>query len=213
MTPRKYTAVLIITGAAAVGSFMATHAWQPPVQGPPAAPGAVGCTSKPCGNAECCRSLGGWLRMPPDQLKQIQGIDPTFTEASAKLERTLYEERQRLADLFDDPDATAEDIQQQVERVITADNTLERRVAAHLLALRPHLTAEQRSTLFERCAQGIRQAGGCRWRCGMTTCPADDVEGGKNFRSRQAEFPSGGQLGHGQCDRERHGRGGQDPDQ
>ena len=206
MNLRKYTVAATIIGAAAAGSFVATHAWQPPAQSRPAAGDGVGCASAPCGKVECCRSLAGWLRMPPEQSKQIRSIDPAFFEDSTKLEQTLYEERQRLADLFDDQNATVEAIQQQVERVISADNALERRVSAHLLALRPHLTAEQRAKLFERCAQGIRQAGGCRWRCGITTCPADDAGCGKGDQPPDERRVPPGR-------RDRHGRGEQGSDE
>jgi len=96
---RKYTVAVTIIGAAAAGSFVATHAWQPPAPSRPAST-EVGCASKPCGNVECCRALAGWLRMPPEQTKQIQGIDPAFVEESTKLERMLYEERQELAELL-----------------------------------------------------------------------------------------------------------------
>ena len=164
MKTYQYVAVGLILVAVAAGSFVATQAWQTPAPKQPAADEPAG-SSKPCGEMECCRSLASWLGMSPEQTKEIRNIDATFPEDSTKLERALFDERQKLADLFDSPDATAEAIQQQVERVITANNALERRVADHLLALRPHLTAEQRAKLYRRCAQGIREAGGCRWRC------------------------------------------------
>jgi Spy/CpxP family protein refolding chaperone len=168
MNIRKYTVAFFVLAVAAAGSFVATHAWQSPSS---TSAGDSGCTSKPC-SMECCRALADWLGMSPEQAKKIQTIDATFAEESTKLERALFDERQKLAALFDREDATAEAIQQQVEKVIAADNALERRVAAHLVALRPHLTAEQRAKLYKRCAQGVREAGGCRWRCATASGPA-----------------------------------------
>ncbi len=139
-----------------LGSFVATYAWQ----SQPAEPEMA---KQP---AEPLRALCGWLRLMPDQIEKIAGVDPDFAAESADLEAALAVERDQLATLFEDSDATDEVIAQQVEEVIAAHNQLERRVAKHLLALRPHLTDEQRAKLFQRCAKGIREAGGWRWKHG-----------------------------------------------
>jgi hypothetical protein len=187
MNFRKCAWMAIILGAAAAGSFVTTYAWQ----SPPASQAELGpgCASKPCGKIECCRALGSWLRMSPAQLKKIQSVDPAFAEESTKLERSLFEERQKLANLFDSEEATAEAIQQQVEKVIAADSALERRVASHLIALRPHLSSEQRGRLYGRCAQGIREAGGCRWRCEATSGPAEPPCGRQGDRAGHGDRP------------------------
>ena len=139
-----------------LGSFVATYAWQSqPTEQQPSEQ-----LSRPA------RVLGGWLRLMPQQVERIAGVDPAFADESAQLEATLEAEREKLAAMFEDADATDEAIVQQVETVIEAHDQLERRVAKHLLALRPHLTDEQRSKLFQRCAKGIREAGGWRWRHG-----------------------------------------------
>ena len=159
---------IAILGAFALctlGSFVGTYAWQSrPDQSPP--------IEQPSRPADV---LGGWLRLMPEQIELIAGVDPTFADESAALEAALEAEREKLAEMFEDADATDEAITQQVETVIAAHDRLERRVAQHLLALRPHLTDEQRSRLFERCAQGIREAGGWRWQHGRS----GDHSGGK----------------------------------
>lgn len=139
-----------------LASFIATYAWQ----SQPAVQETLGWPSHPTD------VLGGWLRLMPEQIERIAGIDPAFVDESAQLEAELETDREKLAALFEDPDATDEAIMQQVEVVIEAHDRLERRVAKHLLALRPHLTDEQRSKLFERCAKSIREAGGRGWRHG-----------------------------------------------
>lgn len=140
----------------ASGSFFATYAWQ----SRPAQPAPSGQLSKPT------QVLGGWLRLMPEQVERIAGVDPTFVEEGAELEAVLQAEREKLARLFEDANATDETIMQQVETVIDVHDQLERRVANHLLALRPHLTDGQRSRLFQTCAKGIRKAGGHRWKHG-----------------------------------------------
>ena len=172
-----------------LGSFVATYAWQQrPEQTPP--------TEKQPRPADV---LGGWLRLMPEQVERIAGVDPTFADESAELEAALETEREKLAEMFEDASATDEAITQQVETVIEAHDRLERRVAKHLLALRPHLTDEQRSKLFERCAQGIREAGGGRWRHGR----GDEHGGG---RGRGWRGGRGG--GNGAAPAPGHGRGG-----
>jgi hypothetical protein len=187
MNFRQSAWMSIILAIAAAGSFVTTHAWQSPSASQ--ADLGPGCPSKPCSKIECCRALGTWLGMSPAQLKKIQSVDPTFAEESTKLERSLFEERQKLANLFDSEEATAEGIQQQVEKVIAADNALERRVASHLIALRPHLSSEQRARLYGRCAQGIREAGGCRWRCEATSGPVEPPCGRQGDRAEYGDRP------------------------
>lgn len=139
-----------------LGSFIGTYAWQ--------SQSAVQETSgRPSHPTDV---LGGWLRLMPEQIERIAGIDPAFVDESAQLEAELETEREKLAALFEDPSATDEAIVHQVEAVIEAHDRLERRVAKYLLALCPHLTDEQRSRLFHRCAKSIREAGDRGWRHG-----------------------------------------------
>ncbi len=187
MIKRNYVLLSIIAAAFGGGSFVATNAWQPPTPGRPVGglglgPGPATCASRPCNPNQCCKSLSGWLQVSPQQQERLGSVDAGFIEDQARLEAALFAERQKLAGLFEKEDSTGEDILQQVERVIEADNALERRVAKHLVALAPHLTSEQRDRLYGCCAKYVRDAGGCRWRhqqndgagCGGPDSPKPD---------------------------------------
>jgi hypothetical protein len=165
MISRNYALLSFIAAAFGGGSFVATYAWQPPTPSQPFdGPGPATCASRPCGPSQCCKSLSGWLQVTPQQQERLGSVDAGFIEDQARLEAALFAERQKLAELFESADSSGEAILQQVERVIEADNTLERRVAKHLVALAPHLTNEQRGRLYGHCAKYVRDAGGCRWR-------------------------------------------------
>jgi hypothetical protein len=203
--------VLVISVAAAVGSYVATQAWQQPSASPAAAEARPSATL-PCDVTTCYRALAGWLGLSKEQTKQLEAVDSGFMEECSRMEDSLFAEREKLAELFDDPRAGEDAILKQVDRVIAANGALERRVAAHLVALRPYLTSEQRARLYTRCAKGIREACGCgrqqRWRCGKmggaTTCealcsqPCEGKPAGKGNPSPQ------GPAEHG---RQRHGQG------
>ncbi len=172
------------------GSFVMTYAWQ----APPVRRGADAEPSQPD------QILGRWLRLMPEQARQIAGVDPTFAEESARLQERLEAEREKLADLFEQADATDEAIMEQVEVVIEIHDRLERRVARHLLALRPHLNEQQRSKLFRRCARGIRESGHRGWRHGRGGGP-----GGGGGRGRGGH---GGAMGAGGGNGNHAGMGG-----
>jgi hypothetical protein len=108
--------------------------------------------------------LGGWLQLSAEQASRLAEIDPDFMEHSAQLEQTLAAERETLAALFEDDRARDDEIVRQVERVIEAHAALERRVCSYLVAVRGNLTEAQRAKLFQRCASGVREAGGWQWR-------------------------------------------------
>lgn len=203
MTTLKYTLPLVLAAFAAVGGFVATQAWQP---APAADPTTAAPCAMPCSQGTCCKALVGWLNLSLEQTKQLSGIDSAFTEESRPLEDALFAEREKLAALFESAEATNESIQQQVDKVIAAGNALERRVAAHLLALRPYLNDDQRARLYQRCAKGIREAGGCprsqqwqqryRGRAGGTCSAPCSAECGVRERGRH---------GHGAAQKD-HGR-------
>jgi Spy/CpxP family protein refolding chaperone len=183
----RMTAALFVLSAF-VG-FGATYAWQ--AQRPTQLP--------PPGNP--ARALGGWLRLMPEQVEQLAEVDPGFAADRARLETALAEARETLARLFENASATDEQILEQVERVIDAHDALERRVAQYLVALRPHLGQEQRNRLFQRCAEGVRSAGGMRWRHGW--------RGGREETDLGAHEPGRGRgRGRGQGPPWRHGRPG-----
>ena len=153
MTRTSTPLLAVLFLACLLASFLTTQAWQAR-QTPPSE------------MSDATRALSGWLRLLPDQIKDVANVDPAFAEELPKLEAALEVERETLATLFENPDIDDDAITAQVERVIAAHDRVERRVARYLLAIRPHLTAEQREQLFDACADGIREAGGKRWRHG-----------------------------------------------
>ncbi|MEP0845916.1 MAG: periplasmic heavy metal sensor [Phycisphaerae bacterium] len=111
-------------------------------------------------------ALGDWLGLNPAEIGALRSVDPGFRHEREELESALAGERERLARLFEQSNVQDGELLAQVERVIRAHDALERRVARYLIAVRPYLSAEQQSRLFERCAGGVRAAGGWRWRHG-----------------------------------------------
>ncbi len=142
--------IAIVFVACLLGTFVVTYAWQSQ-------------PSEPAGAGDPLRALGNWLELRPGQLQRMSEVDATFAQESRELEQRLAAERERLAELFESDEADDARIMAQVERVIVAHDNLERRVARYLLALRPHLTDQQRARLFKRCAETVRQGCGKRW--------------------------------------------------
>lgn len=164
MTPRHVLPSIVILTLGIAAGLGTTYAWQTRPAPPPAsAPADI---------------LGGWLRLPPGQLRALRDIDPGFSAERDELEATLAAEREALAALFEQPNADDGAILDQVERVVAAHAALERRVARYLLAVRPHLTDSQRARLFERAASGVREAGGWRWRGGRDADLENNRRGG-----------------------------------
>ena len=117
--------------------------------------------------------LACWLKLEAGQAAEVQQVDPSFTEERWTLQRDLDQARTDLALLFEDQDASDETLQKQVEVVIAAHNALERRVAAYLIAVRPHLAPGQQKKLFRLCADRVRQGRARCWRqdtVGCCTC-------------------------------------------
>lgn len=159
MTTIRLRGALVLTLLGAMLGFGVAHAWQ--------SRWATDQNEPP----DAADALGRWLQLPAPQREALRRVAPLFSEDRRRLEVALAEQRERLARLFEQADAGDEQILAQVERVIEAHNALERRVAEFLLAVRPHLTAEQAHRLFERCASGVRESGGWRWRHGQNAAP------------------------------------------
>ena len=166
MNPLRVQTWLAVAALSSLVGFSTTYAWQ-------ARRGA-----QPQQVTNPADVLGGWLRLMPGEIEQLRQVDPTFAADRAELEGNLAVERERLAGLFERDSAMDGEVLGQVERAIAAHDALERRVAKYLLALRPHLSAEQRSRLFDRCANGVRKAGGWRWRHGQSGVDSSERRGG-----------------------------------
>jgi Spy/CpxP family protein refolding chaperone len=104
-------------------------------------------------------AMAVWLELDDAQAEAVQMADATFHSDSARLAETLTEERAKLAAALEDAAASDQAILDQVERVIAAGNALERRVARHVVAIRPSLTPGQQRKLMGLCAQNVRRCG------------------------------------------------------
>jgi hypothetical protein len=157
--------LLMLSLGAAAGSYVATMAIggnQPAATAPTTAPAPQD-------------ALVGWLALSSNQTQVIKQADPQFPVDSEKLSTDLQAERLKLAALLDEPQTPNQAILSQVERVIATHDALERRVAGYVLAIRPHLTADQQKRLLGLCAEGVRQAHG--WRGGRGTGAAGQGRG------------------------------------
>jgi len=163
MNLRRYGGLSMIALACAAGSYLATYALQQ--QGHPAWTGGPATAA--------AQSVTNWLGLTAQQADGVREIEASFAADRAPLEAKLAAERERLATMLEDPATGSEAILQQVENVIAAHDALERRVATHLVAMRPHLTAAQQKRLFDRFASGVREGAGWRWRNGQL----ENVEG------------------------------------
>lgn len=150
-------------------------------------------------------ALSRWLALSPERAQAVREADPDFEQDVDLLTANLQGEREKLADLLDDPTSPNEQVMERVERVILAHNALERRVASHVLVIRPHLTAEQQKQLMGLCASGVRRAAG-RPRHGRSG-DGGGRGGGPGGRWRDDEG-NGGRGGQGQGGRGQGGRGG-----
>ncbi|HUW82624.1 MAG TPA: hypothetical protein VMZ31_07465 [Phycisphaerae bacterium] len=156
MTRHMMIVAALALGAGA-GSFLATRAVQPAAAGPQQQTEPADVQAPGRG-----RSLARWLELSPERQQAVEQADPDFSAESAELRQTLVDERIRLAALLENLDTPDEPILEQVERVIEAHDKLERRIARHVLAIRPHLTPAQQRELMSVCAGCVRQAVGWR---------------------------------------------------
>lgn len=148
MTKLRVIVVATLSVAAGLGSFFATRAQVPQ---------AVPADTEP---------LHRWLDLSAERVHLVRQADPEFSKEAAGLSETLTAERRKLADLLEAPASTDAQVLEQVERVIAAHDALERRVARHVLAIRPYLTADQQKRLMGLCANCVRQRGDHGWRGG-----------------------------------------------
>jgi len=101
------------------------------------------------------RRLGGGLaqslRLTDKQIRIGQEQDPEFDVDSASLRDVLLAERAKLLALFENSATANDDLLEQLEKLVSAHSRIERRVAAHVLVLRPHLAADQQKWLIGLC--------------------------------------------------------------
>jgi hypothetical protein len=98
------------------------------------------------------------LQLTQEQSTWIQEQDPNFAEHCARLRDRLYEAHVDLVASLENAPPTEQELATKVEALIAARDALEKRVAQHIVLLRPQLSQEQRDRLAELCQS--RAAGG-----------------------------------------------------
>ncbi len=99
------------------------------------------------------RGLVRRLKLSNEQIEQIKRLDPAFEADAARFGIALKNEQTRLVSMFENLRTADGDLLEQIRQLISVHNELERRVARHVLLLRPHLTAEQQGWLVGLCCQ------------------------------------------------------------
>lgn len=95
--------------------------------------------------------LAQGLGLTEEQIVLAQEQDPNFEADAAQLRDALLAERAKLLAAFEHPQTASDGLLTQVEKLISAHSQIERRIARHVLVLRPHLTAEQQKWLIGLC--------------------------------------------------------------
>ncbi|MBN2314450.1 MAG: periplasmic heavy metal sensor [Sedimentisphaerales bacterium] len=91
------------------------------------------------------------LGLTDEQIQITQEQDPDFGADLAQLRNTLFADRENLLSMFEDPQIENETLLKQINRLISSHSRVERRLAQHLLILRPHLNVEQQKWLIGLC--------------------------------------------------------------
>jgi len=91
------------------------------------------------------------LRLNEEQAKLLQEKDPDFEANSMNLRNALMTEREKLLSIFENPNSSDVELLQQIEKFISTYSWIERRIAEHVLVLRPYLTVEQQKWLIGLC--------------------------------------------------------------
>jgi len=91
------------------------------------------------------------LQLTQEQDAWIRQQDPNFAVESAALRERLYEVHADLVASLENTQVTGPELAAKIETVIAAHETLEKRVAQHIVLLRPQLSPEQRDRLCDVC--------------------------------------------------------------
>jgi len=91
------------------------------------------------------------LGLDQEQARILQEKDADFEASSVDLRNALMTEREKLLSMFENPDSGDEELLKQIEKFISTHSWIERRIAKHVLLLRPYLTVEQQKWLIGLC--------------------------------------------------------------
>jgi hypothetical protein len=110
------------------------------------------------GRNEGTQNLAGTLRLTQEQRTWIEQQDPNFEEQCAVLRDRLYQAHTSLVASLENTQSTEQELTAKVDALIDAHNALEKRVARHIVLLRPQLSQEQRDQLCGLCRGSARAA-------------------------------------------------------
>jgi len=91
------------------------------------------------------------LQLTDEQLSIAREKDPAFEEDVRELRNQLFAERQALLSLFESGKEMNGQLTEQFDRLINAYNTLEKRLIAFVLTMRPYFTTEQQKQIIGLC--------------------------------------------------------------
>ena len=91
------------------------------------------------------------LGLTDEQMLIIQEKDPDFETDLTQMRNTLMTERAELLNAFEGAQTSNEELLIQIDKLVSAHSQIERRIARHLLVLRPHLNADQQKWLIGLC--------------------------------------------------------------
>jgi len=111
------------------------------------------------GRSNGAQGLADSLRLTREQSTWIHQQDPNFEEQCTVLRDRLYEAHTNLLASLEDAQMTEQELAAKVDALIEAHDALEKRVAQHIVLLRPQLSQEQRNQLGGLCSRNAGAAG------------------------------------------------------
>lgn len=97
-----------------------------------------------------------WLDLAGETAEIVAAEDRAFRRESRQLQRRVQIEQLELATMFESDEATEADLREQFDKLAAAHLAVHTRVADHVLAIRPHLDADQRARFNEFMARQMR---------------------------------------------------------
>lgn len=111
------------------------------------------------GRNESTSGLDRRLQLTQEQSAWIHQQDPNFEEQCVVLRDRLYEVHAGLVASFESAQLTKQELATKIDDLLAAHDALEKRVAQHIVLLRPRLSQEQRDLLSSLCRGGSRTDG------------------------------------------------------
>ncbi|MHC4985644.1 MAG: periplasmic heavy metal sensor [Planctomycetota bacterium] len=149
MMSKRNFLLLSAAVVAAVGTHLVTVA-----VGQPAGPGGQQPGPGPGGDG--AGMLVRWLGLEGEAAEVVRAESEGFARDMRQLQRRLQIEQLELANLFESDDATEEQLAEQFDKLGQAHMAIHSRIAANVLAIRPHLNTEQRAKFQDFVAGHFR---------------------------------------------------------